>query len=134
MEYTDAPEAPQTADTMACPLCGHTLPRDATRCDRCDWVRTNEAVGAEGKASDGIAVLLSIIPGLGHVYKGQKVMGLLLIFLVSPLVLFFSFLAAIASAGFGFGLFFFYWIAVAIHAYGVEDKVPTNQVDPGEQY
>lgn len=133
MEYTDAPKPALTAETMACPLCGNILPKDAERCDRCDWVRTNETISAEGKASDGIAVLLSVIPGLGHVYKGQKVMGLLLIFVVTPLVLFFSFLAAIASAGFGFGLFILYWIGVSIHAYGVEDKVG-DRPDEGEQY
>jgi hypothetical protein len=133
VEYTDAPQPAVSADTMECPLCGHVLPKDADHCDRCDWVRTNETVTAEGKASDGIAVLLSVVPGLGHVYKGQKTIGLLLIFAVTPLIAFFSFLAAIASAGFGFGLFFFYWIAVAIHAYGVEDRVG-DKPDEGEQY
>ena len=134
MEYTDAPtlEPPVSADTMECPLCGHILPKDADACDRCDWVRTDTET-AEGKASDAVAVMLSVIPGLGHVYKGHKVIGLLFIFIVSPLVLFFSFLAAIASAGFGFGLFLLYWAGVAIHAYGADDMV-TQGVDPGEQY
>jgi hypothetical protein len=134
LEYTDAPEEPQTAETMACPLCGHTLPRDAESCDRCDWTRHNEAIPTEPKASDAIAALLSVVPGLGHVYKGQKLIGLLFIFIVTPLVAFFSFLAAIASAGFGFGIFFLYWIGVAIHAYAAEDQVPSGQTDPGEQY
>ena len=133
MEYTDAPQSVATADTMTCPLCGHTLPKDAESCDRCDWTRHNETVNAEPRASDAIAALLSFVPGLGHVYKGHKMIGLLFIFIVSPLVFFFSFLAAIASAGFGFGIFFLYWAGVAIHAYAAEDKVSTGP-DPGEQY
>ena len=134
MEYTDAPEPAVTADTMQCPLCGHTLPKGADRCDRCDWVRQNETVSAEPKASDAIAVLMSVVPGLGHVYKGQKALGLLLIFVVSPLIAFFSFLAAIASAGFGFGLFILYWLGVAVHAYGAEDRVSSDKADEGERY
>ena len=133
MEYTDAPKPPVTADTIECPLCGHILPKEAERCDRCDWVRHNEAITADAKASDAIAVLMSVIPGLGQVYKGHKALGLLFIFIVTPLVLFFSFLAAIASAGFGFGIFFLYWLGVAIHAYGAEDRV-SEKPDPGEQY
>ena len=72
MEYTDAPisEPAVAADVMTCPLCGHVLPKNAENCDRCDWVRTPDAETAEGKASDLVAVMLSVIPGLGHVYKG----------------------------------------------------------------
>ena len=133
MAYTDAPPTIATTDTMPCPLCGHILPKDAESCDRCDWTRQNETVNAEPKASDAIALLLSVVPGLGHVYKGHKMVGLLFIFIVSPLVFFFSFLAAIASAGFGFGIFFLYWAGVAIHAYAADDRVSTAP-DPGEQY
>jgi hypothetical protein len=133
MEYTDAPETVATADTMVCPLCGHILPKDAESCDRCDWTRHNETASAEPRASDAIALLLSVVPGLGHVYKAHKMIGLLFIFIVSPMVFFFSFLAAIASAGFGFGIFFLYWAGVAIHAYAAEDKVSTAP-DPGESY
>ena len=42
VEYTDAPTVrsePSTGDKMACPYCGHLLPKDATKCDRCDWTR-----------------------------------------------------------------------------------------------
>ena len=79
LEYTDAPitEPPVSADTMACPLCGHVLPKDAEACDQCDWVRAPDTETAEGKASDAVAVMLSVIPGLGHVYKGYKMLGLL---------------------------------------------------------
>src|SRR6266550_2234456 len=79
VEYTDAPptrpESP-AADKMPCPYCGHLLPKDATSCDRCDWTR-GATETAEGKASDAMAVLLSIIPGLGHIYKGHRLAGFL---------------------------------------------------------
>src|SRR4029450_6287260 len=80
LEYTDAPatqSASADAGKMPCPYCGHLLPKDAERCDRCDWTRSATTETAEGKASDAVAVLLSIIPGLGHIYKGHKLAGLL---------------------------------------------------------
>jgi hypothetical protein len=110
MEYTDAPST-QTADTMLCPNCGQRLPKDAQACDRCDWKREGPVQTAEGTASDAMAALLSIVPGLGHVYKGYRGIGLL--FAIGTLiVLGFSGLAAIASAGFGLGLAVFYWVAL----------------------
>jgi len=94
--------------------------------------RSNQET-AEGTASDAMAALLSVVPGLGHVYKGYRGIGLL--FAIGTLiVLGFSGLAAIASAGFGLGLAVFYWIAVALHAYAIKDRaVPTGK-DEGEQY
>ena len=135
MEYTDAPtiELPVSADTMTCPLCGHVLPKDATACDRCDWVRASGET-AEGKASDLVAVMLSVIPGLGHVYKGYKLLGLL--FVIGAFgALLLGALAATATAGFGLGLIPIYWFAVMFHVYGVEDRVaPTAKDEEGEEY
>ena len=136
LEYTDAP-ATQPASTetgkMPCPFCGHLLPKDAERCDRCDWTRSATTETAEGKASDAVAVLLSIIPGLGHIYKGHRLAGFLWMAGAVPAGIF-VFLAAIASAGFGIGLFFFYLIAVMLHAYAVEDRVVPPSEDDGEEY
>ncbi|MEY2503963.1 MAG: hypothetical protein QOG27_243 [Verrucomicrobiota bacterium] len=134
MEYTDAPvlEPPVSADTMACPLCGHILPKDAEACDRCDWVRADEET-AEGKASDLVAVMLSVIPGLGHVYKGYKLLGLL--FVIGAMgALLAGALAATATAGFGLFLIPIYWFAVMFHAYGVKDRVAPATKDEGEEY
>jgi hypothetical protein len=97
---------------MLCPYCGHLLPKDAEKCDRCDWKRGAPET-AEGKASDAVAVLLSVIPGLGHIYKGHRLAGFLWMAGAVPAGIF-VFLAAIASAGFGIGLFFFYLIAVML--------------------
>ena len=81
LEYTDAPtsEPAVAADTISCPLCGQVLSKDADSCDRCDWVRAPDTDTAEGKASDLVAVMLSVVPGLGHVYKGYKLLGLLFV-------------------------------------------------------
>src|SRR6266480_3022321 len=135
MEYTDAPSTPAASDQhdqMPCPYCGHLLPKGAQACDRCDWT-VSATQTAEGKASDAMAVLLSVIPGLGHIYKGHKLLGALLIFVGTPMAIF-VFLAAIASAGFGAGLFFFYLIAVMLHAYAVDDRVVPPKEEDGEEY
>jgi len=135
VEYTDAPKTrsePGTADQMPCPYCGHLLSKDATRCDRCDWTR-GATETAEGKASDAIAVIFSIIPGLGHIYKGHKLAGFLWMFGAIPVGIF-VLLAAFASAGWGLGLFFFYLIAVMLHAYAVDDRVAPPKEDEGEEY
>jgi hypothetical protein len=81
-----------------------------------------------------MAILLSIVPGLGHIYKGHRVMGAVLLFLVTPIAVAFGLLAAFASAGFGIGMLVFYWIGVMIHVWGIEDRVLPTQADEGEQY
>ena len=135
VEYTDAPvvqSEPTTGDKMPCPFCGHLLPKDAERCDRCDWVR-GATQTAEGKASDAVAVMFSIVPGLGHIYKGHILAGLLWMLGAIPVGIF-VFLAAFASAGWGLGLFFFYLAAAMLHAYGIDDRVVPPKEDEGEEY
>jgi hypothetical protein len=117
---------------MACPLCGHVLPKDAEACDRCDWVRTDTET-AEGKASDAVAVMLSVIPGLGHVYKGYKLLGLLFVIGAFGAIALGG-LAATATAGFGLFLIPIYWFAVMFHVYGIEDRVAPTVKDEGEEY
>jgi len=81
-----------------------------------------------------MAILLSIIPGLGHIYKGYRVMGAVLLFIVTPIAVAFGLLAAFASAGFGIGMLVFYWLGVMIHVWGIEDRVSPISADEGEQY
>ncbi len=121
------------ADTVTCPLCGHVLPKDAEGCDRCDWVRTPDTETAEGQASDLVAVMLSVIPGLGHVYKGYKLLGLLFVIGAFGAILLGA-LAATATAGFGLALIPIYWFAVMFHVYGIEDRVLSTVKDEGEEY
>lgn len=134
MEYTDAPPQPEIVSwgTMQCPYCGVTLPENATSCTSCDWTIA-ATKPAEPRASDAMAILLSIIPGLGHIYKGHRLFGCIFLFVVTPIAIVFGFLAAIASAGFGIGLLVFYWIGVMIHAWAVDDRI-TPTPDEGEQY
>jgi hypothetical protein len=135
LEYTDAPtsEPAIALDTMNCPLCGRALPKNADHCDRCDWVRAPDASTAEGKASDLVAVMLSVIPGLGHVYKGHQLLGLLFVIGAFGAILLGA-LAATATAGFGLALIPIYWFAVMFHVYGIEDRVAPNVKDEGEEY
>lgn len=130
MEYSDAPTA-ATAAVMTCPLCGNELPADATECDRCHWQR-DQGETAEGKASDAFSLLLSILPGLGHIYKGHRVMGLFILLVITPLAVAFSLIAAVASAGWGILMLLPYWGAVMLHCWAIDDRVTPS--DEGEQY
>jgi hypothetical protein len=136
MEYTDAPttETPADAtDQMACPYCGHLLPKDAQSCDRCDWTRSATET-AEGKASDAVAVMLSVIPGLGHIYKGHKLVGALIMFIGTPMAIGIAALTFTFTAGFGGLLLPLWWFGVMFHVWGIEDRVGPPKEDEGEQY
>jgi TM2 domain-containing membrane protein YozV len=88
---------------------------------------------AEPKASDAMAILLSIIPGLGHIYKGHRLTGSLILFLITPTAIAFAIIAAMASAGWGILMLIPYWGAVMLHVWAIDDRVtPTS--DEGEQY
>ena len=88
----------------------------------------------EGKASDAIAVLLSVLPGLGHIYKGHKVMGALLICVGTPMAVGLALLIATGTAGFGVALLPIYWLAVMVHVYAIQDRVLPPTSDEGEEY
>ena len=90
---------------------------------------------AEGHASDLVAVALSVIPGLGHVYKGYRIIGLVLMFFGTPFAVGIALLIATFTAGFGFFLLPLYWIVVAIWVWAIPDRVlPPSSEDDGEQY
>ena len=88
---------------------------------------------AEGKASDLVAVTLSVVPGLGHIYKGYRIIGVLLMFIGTPLAVGAALLIATGTAGFGFFLLPVYWIAVMIHVWAIPDRVAPTISDEGEQ-
>jgi hypothetical protein len=136
VEYTDAPTTTADADQgdkMPCPYCGHLLPKDAEACDQCDWTRKDTET-VEGKASDAVAVMLSVLPGLGHIYKGHKLIGALLLLVATPMAVGIALLAATATAGFALLLLPLYWFGVMFHVWGIEDRVVTPERDEGEQY
>lgn len=115
MEYTDAP----ITVTQTAPVDPASLGKLET---------------AEGKASDAMAVLLSVVPGLGHIYKGHRLIGMLLVFVGTPMAVLLALLIATGTAGFGVLLLPVYWFGVMFHVYGIEDRVGPGANDEGEQY
>src|SRR5437588_12132001 len=136
VEYTDAPATRPEAsagDKMPCPYCGDPLPKDAESCDRCDWTRSGTTETAEGKASDAVAVILSVIPGLGHIYKGHKLLGAVIMFFGTPMAIGIAALTFTFTAGFGGLLLPLWWLGVMFHVYAIDDRVVPTE-DQGEQY
>jgi hypothetical protein len=117
LEYTDAPAAGSTDQPLATPTAA-----------------TGALETAEGQASDLVAVMLSIVPGLGHIYKGYRLIGILLIFFGTPMAVGLALLIATGTAGFGFFLLPIYWIAVMVHVWAIPDRVVATLEDEGEQY
>ena len=97
-------------------------------------MREEQGETAEGKASDLVAVLLSVLPGLGHIYKGYRFIGLILMFFGTPAATGAALLAATGTAGFGLALLPLYWFAVMFHVYAIKDRVLTATEDEGEEY
>jgi hypothetical protein len=117
LEYTDTPVAEATEQPSRSPTAA-----------------TGHLETAEGHASDMVAVLLSIVPGLGHIYKGYRLIGVLLIFFGTPIALGLALLIATGTAGFGFFLLPVYWIAVMVHVWAIPDRIAPASDDEGEQY
>ena len=116
MEYTDAPVAEGSDQPSPSPTAA-----------------TGLLETAEGQASDLVAVMLSIVPGLGHIYKGYRLIGMLLIF-ATPIAVGLALLIATGTAGFGFFLLPIYWIAVMVNVWAIPDRIASNVTDEGEQY
>ncbi len=109
---------------FTCPLCSAPLaPEFPDECGQCDWVAqpaTDEAARS-GTLRDRAAVVLTLLPGLGHLYKGHQWMGV-----VCALGAVFAFLAcavaATFTAGFAILLLPLYWMGAMLHVYGIEDR------------
>lgn len=119
--------SPPQVGTFHCPLCQTVLSVGTTQCTNCDW---HEGYGEEPSAfvpdsRDITAVFLSIVPGLGHYFKGHHLMGVGY-FLGTFIVIFFG--VAVLMVGMGFNLIFLpiYWGWVMLHAYLLPDW---NRVD-----
>ena len=115
LEYTDAPAAETETAATDAPAQG-------------------KLETAEGQASDAVAVMLSVVPGLGHIYKGHKFVGLLLMFAGTPMAVGLALLVATGTAGFGLGVLPIYWFAVMFHVYAIQDRVLPATTDEGEEY
>ena len=112
---------PTSTTTQTCPLCGTPLSADnPNACTHCDWVASASAADDAGGFRDRVAVCLSVVPGLGHVYKGHRVTGALYM-LGAVFAVFAAFVASTATAGFGIFLLPLYWIGIMLQVYFIED-------------
>ena len=76
----------------------------------------------EKHAHDEIAAVLSIVPGLGHIYKGHYEAGLLWMFLGMPLALWIGILFGLATAGIGLLFPILCWVGLALDAYTEKNR------------
>lgn len=79
--------------------------------------QNRQVVNAENK----IAALLSIVPGLGHVYKGHYATGFIWMFVGMPVALWVGILLSLATAGFGLLIPFACWAGLVFDAYCERD-------------
>src|SRR5689334_22292457 len=79
---------------------------------------TKEMINAENR----IAALLTIIPGLGHIYKGHYGAGFLWMFFGMPLAVWVGILLGLATAGIGLVFPIVCWVGLAFDAYNEKDR------------
>lgn len=102
-----------------CPLCGEPLLENSDSCSKCDWVRGyRQPRSMPRNPRDFAAAGLSIIPGAGHIFKGYRLLGWLLLFLGVPVIVVVAFAFTMF---FGWLLVPAYWIGVAADAYFRQD-------------
>jgi hypothetical protein len=115
---------PVTTQVSACPLCDTPLdPANPTECPRCDWHvgYKSEPEEGVGNVRDIAAVVMSVIPGLGHIYKGYRLTGALYM-LGALFAIFAAGVASTATAGFGLLLLPLYWAGVMLQVYWLDDR------------
>jgi hypothetical protein len=76
----------------------------------------------EKHAYNEIAALLSIVPGLGHIYKGHYEMGLIWMFLGMPVAVFIGIISILGTAGVSLLFPPMVWVALAVDAYNEKDR------------
>jgi hypothetical protein len=68
-------------------------------------------------AENEIAALLSMVPGLGQIYKGHFTAGFVWMFFGMPLAIWVGILLSLATAGLGLLLPIACWVGLAVDAY-----------------
>lgn len=76
-----------------------------------------QIVSAENK----IAGLLSIVPGLGHIYKGHYAAGFIWMFVGMPVAIWIGILLGLATAGLGLLFPIACWAALTVDAFYARD-------------
>jgi hypothetical protein len=115
-------------ETRTCPLCDTPLdPNNPNECPNCDWVLgyRRRQTAPVGTNRDLISAVLSMLPGLGHIYKGHFILGTVLVFGSVFFVLGCA-LAATETMGLALFLIPFYWAAVMMHVYWLNDLKATS--------
>lgn len=121
MPTTD--EKPTVTTTKTCPLCDAPLDeKNPTECPKCDWHIGYRAQREKplGSGRDIAAVVMSVVPGLGHFYKGHLLTGGLFL-LGGVFAVLAAGVAATFTAGFGLLLLPLYWAGVMLHVFWLED-------------
>ncbi len=88
--------------------------------------KTRESIRTRDRNT--IAAVLSLIPGLGHIYKGHKGLGVLLL-LGWPLAVWVGVLLSLATLGSGLLIPILYWGFVAVDAYNESDRRKHHLMD-----
>ncbi len=117
-------EKPTVTAYKTCPLCDATLDEsNPCECPKCDWYAGYRQLRDKpfGSGRDMAAVLMSIVPGLGHLYKGHTMTGLLYM-LGAGFAIIAAGVAATATAGFGLLLLPLYWAGVMLQVFWIEDR------------
>jgi hypothetical protein len=79
--------------------------------------QNRQVVGAENK----IAAVLTVVPGLGHIYKGHYATGFIWMFVGMPVALWIGILLSLATAGAGLLVPIACWAGLAFDAYYERD-------------
>lgn len=105
--------APSVA-TDSCPWCGATLAAGAEHCPQCDWVRQPKELAGDSEVVK--LAVMSLVPGLAHLYKGHVLMGGVILLIIGPAVL--ALALAVLPASFGTSLIFLpiFMAGVMLHA------------------
>jgi hypothetical protein len=107
---------------MLCPYCNTPLPDGARECTRCDWVLPEGDPPRKVTTRDWAAVWLSVVPGLGHLYKGHVVVGALIFFLIGPGVLAIAAVVLPMTLGLSLALPGVFMAIVMMHAFRARDR------------
>jgi hypothetical protein len=84
--------------------------------------RHSPDISYDRKVEDWTAAILSILPGLGHLFKGYYALGLGLMLVGFPLAAFVGILIGFCTLGIGLILPLAFWIGVMGHAYCLDSK------------
>ena len=80
-----------------------------------------------------IAAALTLVPGLGHVYKGHFAAGFVWMFLGMPIALWTGILLSLATAGVGLLIPLICWGALGLDAYYEKDRRSHHWFPPLEE-